>query len=92
MVLAYQVDAAVRARRLEVVLAAFEPPPRPIQIVYPTTRLLSAKVRAFVDHLARHFGRTPYWDAGLAEPASRTRPAARSARHSPGTSCSATHC
>src|SRR5882724_10678235 len=49
MVLSYQVEAAIRAGRLEVVLAPFEPPPRPIQIVYPTTRLLSAKVRAFVE-------------------------------------------
>jgi len=49
MVFSYQVEAAIRAGRLEVVLAPFEPPPRPIQIVYPTTRLLSAKVRAFVE-------------------------------------------
>jgi DNA-binding transcriptional LysR family regulator len=34
---------------LKVVLAEFEPPPLPIHVVYPTTRLLSAKVRAFVD-------------------------------------------
>lgn len=49
MVLAYQVAEAVRARRLTVVLARFEPPPQPIHLVYPTARLLSAKVRAFVE-------------------------------------------
>ena len=49
MVLAYQVIEAVRAGRLEVVLAALEPPPLPIQVVYPTTRLLSANVRTFVE-------------------------------------------
>jgi DNA-binding transcriptional LysR family regulator len=49
MVLAYQVAEAVRAGRLVVVLSEFEPPPRAISIVYPNTRLLSAKVRAFVD-------------------------------------------
>lgn len=49
MLLSYQVIDAVRAGRLAVVLQRFEPPPRPIQIVYPTTRLLSAKVRAFVE-------------------------------------------
>ncbi len=49
MVLGYQAVDAVRAGRLEIVLRAFEPPPRPIQIVYPTTRLLSVKVRAFVE-------------------------------------------
>jgi hypothetical protein len=31
------------------VLRQFEPPPLPIQLVYPTARLLSAKVRAFID-------------------------------------------
>lgn len=49
MVLAYQVTEAVRAGRLRIILAKFEPQPLPIQIVYPTARLLSAKVRAFVD-------------------------------------------
>lgn len=49
MVLAYQVADAVRAGRLAVVLPALEPPPLPIHLVYPSTRLLSAKVRAFVE-------------------------------------------
>ncbi len=49
MVLAYQAVEAVRVGRLRVVLSEFEPPPLPIHLVYPTTRLLSAKVRAFVD-------------------------------------------
>lgn len=53
MQLAYQVEGAVRAGRLKVVLAEFEPPPLPIRVVYPTTRLLSAKVRAFVDLAVR---------------------------------------
>ena len=49
MVLAYQAAPAIRAGRLRVVLADLEPPPLPIHLVYPTTRLLSAKVRAFID-------------------------------------------
>ncbi len=49
MVLAYQVAESVRAKRLQIVLADSEPPPLPIQLVYPSTRLLSAKVRAFVE-------------------------------------------
>ena len=49
MALSYQVADAVRAKRLRIVLAEFEPPPLPIQVVYPTTRLLSAKVRAFLE-------------------------------------------
>ena len=49
LVLGYQVMDAVKAGRLEVVLPGFEPPPLPIHLVYPGTRLLSANVRAFVD-------------------------------------------
>jgi DNA-binding transcriptional LysR family regulator len=49
MALGYQVMDAVRAGRLRVVLAAYEPAPLPIHVLYPSTRLLSAKVRAFID-------------------------------------------
>jgi DNA-binding transcriptional LysR family regulator len=49
MLLAYQVMESVRAGRLKVLLSRFEPPPLPIHFVYPTTRLLSGKVRAFVE-------------------------------------------
>jgi DNA-binding transcriptional LysR family regulator len=48
-VLAYQAAAAIKAGRLKIVLAKFEQPPLPIHIVYPTSRLLSAKVRTFID-------------------------------------------
>lgn len=48
-VLAYQVAEAVRRERLKIVLAAHEPDPSPIHLVFPTSRLLSAKVRTFVD-------------------------------------------
>lgn len=48
-VLAYQAAEAIAAGRLKAVLTAFEPPPLPIHIIYPTSRLLSAKVRTFVD-------------------------------------------
>jgi DNA-binding transcriptional LysR family regulator len=49
MVLAYQAADALEERRLQVVLQEFERPALPIQFVYPASRLLSAKVRAFVD-------------------------------------------
>jgi len=59
-VLAYQAAEAIRAGRLRIVLARFEPPPLPIHVVYPTSRLLSAKVRAFIDLVTEtsdwHFG------------------------------------
>lgn len=48
-VLAYQAADAVRRGRLKIVLAKFEQPILPVHIVYPTSRLLSAKVRAFID-------------------------------------------
>ena len=48
----YQVVERVRAGALRVVLADFEAPPVPIHVVYPTARLLSAKVRLFVDMAA----------------------------------------
>jgi DNA-binding transcriptional LysR family regulator len=46
--LEYQVQALVRARRLRRLLAAHEPQPLPIRLVYPHARLLSGNVRAFV--------------------------------------------
>jgi DNA-binding transcriptional LysR family regulator len=49
MALSYQVDEHVRAGRLKVLLSKYEPPPSPIQLVYPTSRLLSSKVRALID-------------------------------------------
>src|ERR1700710_407438 len=59
-VLAYQAADALKAGRLQIVLAKFEQPPLPIHIVYPTSRLLSAKVRTFIDLAVEtsdwHFG------------------------------------
>jgi len=59
-VLAYQAADAIKRGRLKIVLAKFEPPPLPIHIVYPTSRLLSAKVRTFIDLVIEisdwHFG------------------------------------
>jgi DNA-binding transcriptional LysR family regulator len=61
----WAVSDSLRKGALRRVLAAWEPPASMIYAVYPDNRLMSMKVRAFVDHLARHFGRTPYWDAEL---------------------------
>jgi DNA-binding transcriptional LysR family regulator len=59
-VLAYQAAEAIKAGQLKIILATFEPPAFPIHVVYPTSRLLSAKVRAFIDLVietdAWHFG------------------------------------
>src|SRR4029077_3338745 len=48
-VMSYRMENASRAGALEIVLEAFEPTPRPVNIVYPEQRLLPLKVRAFLD-------------------------------------------
>ena len=59
-VLAYQAAESLKAGRLKIVLAKFEQPALPIHVVYPTSRLLSAKVRTFIDLVTEisewHFG------------------------------------
>ncbi len=59
-VLAYQAADAIKRGRLRIVLAKFELPSLPIHTVYPTSRLLSAKVRTFIDLVIEvsdwHFG------------------------------------
>ncbi len=59
-VLAYQAADAIKGSRLRIVLQKFEQPPLPIHVVYPTSRLLSAKVRTFIDLVTEisdwHFG------------------------------------
>jgi DNA-binding transcriptional LysR family regulator len=47
--LSYQVKELLEARKLRRVLAEFEPPPLPINAIYPSARLLSSNVRALVD-------------------------------------------
>ncbi len=48
-VLAYQAAYSLKRGRVRIVLAKFELSAMPVQIVYPTSRLLSAKVRTFID-------------------------------------------
>lgn len=55
----------LRSGKLQRVLTAWEAPVSTIYAVYPGNRLMSVKVRKFVDHLAKCVGRKPYWDAGL---------------------------
>ncbi len=47
--MSYQVVGHVHDRRLAVVLEAFEPPPRPVHLVYDGRNRLPLKLRAFVD-------------------------------------------
>ena len=49
----YQVQEALQAKRLRIVLEAFEPARLPVSIVYPNARLLPARTRAFIDAAKR---------------------------------------
>jgi DNA-binding transcriptional LysR family regulator len=47
--LSYQVADEVRAGRLQIVLADYEPPPLPVQVVHIEGRKANARIRSFVD-------------------------------------------
>jgi len=51
-VLSYQAEAARRAKRLQVLLAKFEPPPTPVHLVYDASQRVALKLRAFIDFAA----------------------------------------
>ncbi|MBF0169154.1 MAG: LysR family transcriptional regulator [Alphaproteobacteria bacterium] len=57
----------IRKGRLTPVLEAHSPQDAALFALYPHTRHLSPKVRAFVDFLAETFTAPPYWDEGLDE-------------------------
>lgn len=52
----------LQAGRLRSVLSEYVSEERQIYAVYLPNRHLTAKVRAFIDFLARRFGSEPYWD------------------------------
>jgi DNA-binding transcriptional LysR family regulator len=54
-VLSYQIAPELKAGRLKIVLAEFEPPPLPIHIVHIAGRRASARVRALVDFMVERF-------------------------------------
>ena len=49
MFLSYQVAAGRKSGKLEFVLQELEMEPLPVQVIYPHSRLLSTKIRAFVE-------------------------------------------
>lgn len=51
-VLSYQAAAAVREKRLALVLRRFEPEPVPVSLLYPGQGMLPAKLRVFLDFAA----------------------------------------
>ncbi|MDP2868092.1 LysR substrate-binding domain-containing protein [Methyloversatilis sp.] len=54
--LCYQVRPHLEQGTLRVVLREFEPPPRPVNIIYPHARLLPGRTRLLVDWLTRELG------------------------------------
>ena len=51
----YQVMPHVVQGRLKLVLEDFEPPPRPVSVIYPNARLLPARTRAFIEWMKMEF-------------------------------------
>ena len=49
---------------IQAILPEYAPRPLDINVVYPSNRLLSAKVRAFIDYLQQEFAKIPALNAG----------------------------
>jgi DNA-binding transcriptional LysR family regulator len=60
----WEVGDDIRSGTLEVVLPDWEPFGHAIYALYPHSRLLPPRVRAFVDFLAGIYGPRPYWETG----------------------------
>ena len=52
--LSYMVQASIKEGKLRRILRRFETDPIPITMLYPHTKLMSARVRAFIDFAAPH--------------------------------------
>ena len=50
--LSYMVAKSIREGRLVPILLSWCPPTFPVQLVYPESRLVAPKVRAFIDYAA----------------------------------------
>jgi DNA-binding transcriptional LysR family regulator len=53
MFLSYQPAPHIKEKRLKIVLEKFEPPPRPISVVYPHARLLPTRTKVFIEWMKR---------------------------------------
>jgi DNA-binding transcriptional LysR family regulator len=58
MFISYQVRRQTQAKQLKEVLTDFAPAPLPVSLVFPHARLLSSRVRSFVDFAAAALRRT----------------------------------
>jgi len=60
--LSYQIAPLVKEKKLKILLPDFEPPPLPVSIVYPHAKLISSRVRAFVDWMTPQLRKTLGYD------------------------------
>lgn len=60
--LSYQIAPYLAEGRLQTVLSAFEIPPQPIHVVHQEGRMVSAKVRSFVDFMVERLRADPALD------------------------------
>ena len=58
----FSVAPYISSGKLVPLLTGFEPAELNIYAVYPPSRLLPAKIRVLIDHLAAAFDPDPYWD------------------------------
>lgn len=49
----YQVAPFLKSKQLRIILEEFEPPPRPISVVYPHARLLPVRTRVFIEWMRK---------------------------------------
>ena len=57
--LSYQIAPHLADGRLQTILSTFETPPVPVHVVHQEGRMVSAKVRAFVDAMVDHLRADP---------------------------------
>lgn len=56
------VGDAIKQGKLSIILSEFEPEPVGLYAVYPHRKLLTPKLRAFIDFISNYYGEPPYWD------------------------------
>ena len=81
-VLSYQAEAALRTKKLVLVLEAFEPAPIPVSLVYSSQGRLPLKLRALLDFATPRLRKRLQETAAAIEEAHRPVAAARSLRRS----------
>jgi DNA-binding transcriptional LysR family regulator len=67
----FMIHEQVRSGKLRTIDVGIAPEGAEIYVAYPKWPPLSQRLRAIITHLKAAFGRPPYWDLGLEEPAAR---------------------